>query len=516
MSLAGSNELPRGWAETTLEAILQPRVYKEDPQAMPQAKFIGMENIEAQTMRLLGVVEAGSMKSKANAFESGDVLYGRLRPYLNKVYSPDFGGLCSGEFIVIRVSFGIHARFLGYRLNSSDFVRFASRLNTGDRPRVDFDQIKAFSIQLPPVEEQTRIAEMLDELLTDLDAGVRALERARERLNGYRTSLLKAAVEGTLTVCWRAANSTVEPASELLKRILAERRVRWEDGQHRKFVERGTVPPKNWRTKYKEPAEPDTEDLPPLPKGWCWTSLGRCFVVRVGATPRRSEAEYWNGDIPWVASGEVQFGPILATRESITSAGLANSSTRINPKGSVILNMIGEGKTRGKAGILEIDACNNQNCAAIWVSQSPILPKYVYYWLVYQYEETRKLGSGNNQPAMNKSIVERIVLPLPPIAEQEAIVEILDGKLSLIDYLEANLGAKLKAAHGLRQSILGNAFSGTLVPQDPNDEPASELLMRLAKDRQARVQEAPIRKRPGRKKKGGGSGGRRHSPKTSC
>ena len=213
-------------------------------------------------------------------------------------------------------------------------------------------------------------------------------------------------MEGALTADWRAAHPNVEPASNLLKHILAERRRRWEEDQLRKFREKGKAPPRNWRAKYKEPVARDAADLPPLPKGWCWTTFGRCFEVRVGATPSRSVAEYWNGDIPWTASGEVQFGPIVATREKITDAGLANSSTHLNPTGSVILNMIGEGKTRGKAGILKIDACNNQNCAAIWVSQTPILPRYIYHWLVYRYEETRKLGSGNNQPAMNKSIVE--------------------------------------------------------------------------------------------------------------
>lgn len=199
--------------------------------------------------------------------------------------------------------------------------------------------------------------------------------------------------------------------------------------------------------------------------------MGQSFEVHVGATPSRAAKSYWGGDIPWVASGEVQFCLIL---EKITKDGLANSSTRLNPAGSVILNMIGEGNTRGKAGILDIAACNNQNCAAIWVSLTQMQPRFIYLWLLFRYEQTRELGSGNNQPAMNKSIVEGINFPLPSLAEQEIIVEAVEDQLSVIDHLEADLAAKLKTAQALRQSILRHAFTGRLVPQDPNDEPASD------------------------------------------
>ncbi len=97
-------------------------------------------------------------------------------------------------------------RFLKYRLNAGDFVSFASHINAGDRPRVDFDQIKIFPISLPPPSEQPRIADALDELFSDLDAGVAALERVRDKLKLYRASVLKAAVDGTLTAEWREKN----------------------------------------------------------------------------------------------------------------------------------------------------------------------------------------------------------------------------------------------------------------------------------------------------------------------
>src|SRR6266436_5041142 len=116
-----------------------------------------MENIEAQSMRLLGTMPASLLKSSAVHFQPGDVLYGRLRPYLNKVFRPDFEGLCSAEFIVFPETAWLDSKYLQYLLNSSEFVAFASHLNAGDRPRVDFDQIGDFPFPLAPFAEQKRI-----------------------------------------------------------------------------------------------------------------------------------------------------------------------------------------------------------------------------------------------------------------------------------------------------------------------------------------------------------------------
>lgn len=102
-----------------------------------------------------------------------------------------------------------------------------------------------------------------------------------------------------------------------------------------------------------------------------------------------------------MSSGEVAFNRIKATRESISAKGLDNSSTNLHPPGTVLLGMIGEGKTRGQVAILDIEACNNQNSAAIRVSETDVLPEYVYSFLEKEYEETRRRGSGGNQPALN-------------------------------------------------------------------------------------------------------------------
>ena len=149
------------------------------------------------------------------------------------------------------------------------------------------------------------------------------------------------------------------------------------------------------------------------------------------------------------------------------------------------MGMIGEGKTRGQVSILDIPACNSQNSAAIRVSEPGFPPEYVFYYLWSQYEATRQIGSGNNQPALNKSRVQEIAFPLPPLAEQRRIIAEVERRLSVVQQAEGAVEASLKRAERLRQSILKQAFSGKLVPQDPNDEPASALLERIRVEREA-------------------------------
>jgi len=181
-----------------------------------------------------------------------------------------------GAFIAaIRPLTSIDARFLYYRLASPDVQRAvrSAASTTTNISNVNTTKVKALHLTLAPLREQSRIADGLDELFSDLDAGVAALEQVREKLKLYRASVLKAAVEGTLTTEWRAQHPHTEPASELLERILAERRRRWEQDQLAKFKAKGQEPSKNWKAKYKGPVAPDIANLPLLPVGWCWATL---------------------------------------------------------------------------------------------------------------------------------------------------------------------------------------------------------------------------------------------------
>ena len=477
-------EMPKGWEQTTLEYICLP-VNKVTPRETPDKPFtyLDITSIDNSTHRIVSPKVYLGIDAPSRARQEvrhGNTLFSTVRTYLKNIamVPPEFDGeVASTGFCVLNPANGVDYRFIFYFVLNDEFVSKLNPLQRGTSyPAVRDGDVFSQKVLLPPLAEQRRTVAAIETQFTRLDASAAALRRAQANLKRYRASVLKDACEGRLvpteSELSRSEGRDYEPAGILLKRILAERRARWESQVKR-------------RGKYKEPSTPDASDLPELPEGWVWSAIGQCFEVYVGATPRRAREDYWNGAVPWVSSGEVSFNRITSTRESITIEGLKNTSTDLHPAGTVLLGMIGEGRTRGQVAILDIPACNSQNSAAIRVSEAGTSPEFVFYFLRSQYQETRQIGSGNNQPALNKSRVQEILFPLPPLAEQRRIVAEVERRLSVIQQVEATVEASLARAERLRQSILKQAFSGKLVPQDPDDEPASALLERIKAEREA-------------------------------
>jgi len=224
----GLPELPQGWVWTSLGGITEPSKEKVNPQEIQKMPYIGLEHIEKDTGRLLDFGYSDEVRSTKAVFHRGDLLYGKLRPYLNKVHIADFDGVCSTDILVFPKSPYVSNRYLLYRLLSGDFVRYANLNVSGvQHPRANFKTLSQFPVALPPSAEQQRIVARIEELFTQLDAGVAALEQAQAQLRRYRQAVLKAAVEGELTREWRELHQEeLEPASALLERILEERRAR--------------------------------------------------------------------------------------------------------------------------------------------------------------------------------------------------------------------------------------------------------------------------------------------------
>jgi type I restriction enzyme S subunit len=349
----------------------------------------------------------------------------------------------------------------------------------------------AYPIPLPPLEEQTRIADELDELLSDLDAGAKALDGVRAKLRQFRAAVLKAAVEGTLTAEWRAQHPATEPADKLLERTLLERRQCWEASQLQTFKDAGKEPPKRWKEKYDEPVTLDAVDLSELPERWRWITLdsliadgpqnGAYYPATKygGGTAILRIDDYQNG---WLREAAA-LKRVAAPAEHVTVYALS--------EGDLVINRVNSMTHLGKclsvpashAGVL-FESNMMRACLASEVSR-----KWVELYLHSLIGRRRLLKNAKwavNQASINQEDVKRTPIPLPPLAEELAIVEAVESQLSVIDHLEADLDAKLKSAAALRQSILKSAFEGKLVPQDPNDEPASELLKRIAAERTER------------------------------
>lgn len=345
---------------------------------------------------------------------------------------------------------------------------------------------------LPPVAEQQRIVEALDTYLSRLDAAAEGLKRVEANLKRYRASVLKAAVEGRLVPTEaelaRREGRDYEPASVLLERILKERRRRWEEAELAKLKAKGKVPANDkWKAKYKEPVAPDVETLPSLPEGWCWATVDMVAEVGTGATPRRGNPLYWeDGEIPWITSASVNNRRVSEFTETVTKEALQETNLRLYPRGTIIIAMYGEGKTRGKASVLAIQTTTNQALAALELSSSTEkMRPWLLLFLELRYESMRHISAGGVQPNLNLQLIKSLVLPLPPQVEQDRVRGAVDQHLAGEAEIDRTGKLALRRIARLRQAILKWAFEGKVVDQDPNDEPASILLERIRKEREA-------------------------------
>ena len=216
-----------------------------------------------------------------------------------------------------------------------------------------------------------------------------------------------------------------------------------------------------------------------VPSSWVWTTLGHIGIWQSGGTPSRSNKSYYGGNIPWLKTGDLNDGLITCIPENITEEAVANSSAKLNPEGSVLIAMYGA--TIGKLGILTFPATTNQACCAC-IQYDAVIQDYLFYFLLSQRNEFIAKGGGGAQPNISKEIIVGTMVPIPPLAEQERIVCEIKRWFALIDQIEqgkVDLQATIKQA---KSKILDLAIHGKLVPQDPTDEPASELLKRINPD----------------------------------
>ena len=213
-----------------------------------------------------------------------------------------------------------------------------------------------------------------------------------------------------------------------------------------------------------------------IPESWVWTTLGNIGQWQSGATPSRLCKEYYGGTIPWLKTGDLNDGYIYDIPEYITEKALAETSVKLNPVGSILIAMYGA--TIGRVGMLTFPATTNQACCAC-VDYSGIEQKYLFYFLVSHKEEFIMQGGGGAQPNISKEKIVETLIPIPPRPEQVRIVNIIENWFAIIDKIEQEQVDLTCAIKQTKSKILDLAIHGKLVPQDPNDEPAIELLRRI-------------------------------------
>lgn len=391
----------------------------------------------------------------------------------------------------------IHSDFISRQLHflcTSGYFRIHSKKHVNQASISGAVLEQSVPILVPPLNEQKRIVARIEQLQARSRRAKEALETIPDLLDQLRQSILAAAFRGDLTKTWREQQrGKIEPADELLKRIGAERRKRWEAAELDKLKAKGldgeTLADElaKRRKQYKEPEPVDTTNLPELPEGWIWIS-GEC-VVPVAAPIVYGiilPGPHVEDGVPYIRPLEIQNDTIIDEPIPRTSPEIAAQYERAKlSTGDIILSIVG---TIGKVAIVpgRLEGANiTQSSARLrpWldfitrdylaeVLRSPLLRT--------QYERFR---FGNAVQRLNIAHVRALAIPLPPIEEQAEIVKIVHAKAkhsqTTLDFVEICL----KQIVDLTNSILSKAFRGELVPQDPNDEPASVLLERIRREK---------------------------------
>lgn len=310
-----------------------------------------------------------------------------------------------------------------------------------------------------------------------------------------KNSILQLAVQGKLV----PQDPNDEPASELLKRIkvekeklIKEKKIKAEKNPSEIFRGSDNLP----YEKIGNEVRCIADEVPfEIPESWEWVRLGNIGDWGSGATPSRTNSAYYNGNIPWLKTGDLTDGYIYEIPENITELALKETSVRLNPAKSVLIAMYGA--TIGKLGILTFPATTNQACCAC-LPYNGIYNEFLFYFLMAQKKSFIKQGEGGAQPNISKEKIVATFMPVPPLAEQQRIVDKLkelepyindyDKAYEKIETLNNNFPEQLK------KSILQDAVQGKLVPQNPNDEPASVLIEQIRKEKEQLIKEKKIKK----------------------
>lgn len=464
-----SGDLPKGWVETQLNDLVRLCSQKISPASAPDSIYIGLEDVEPHSSRIIKYSKAINYKSSSACFAKGDILYNRLRPYLNKVLIAPQSGIASAEFLILRTEIGVSQRFVLRWIMSGEFLNFTAGLDKGDRPRVDYEQIGTFPIKLPPTAEQQRIVAKIDALFARSSRAREALAAIPALIDRYRQAVLAAAFRGDLTADWRASNS-MQDADRHLDNVLQERRTRWQAKQSA-----------SRRKAYPQPEQAENFPEIDLPEGWTWASVDQLTTeMQYGTSSKTNEDA---SGIPVLRMGNIFRGELQVENLKYLPADHNEFPTLLLDEGDILFNRTNSPELVGKAAVFKGQLPRASFASyLIRLKTIGVLPRLLSAYINSPYGRSwiasvvsQQVGQAN----VNGTKLSRLAVPLMPYEEQVVLDRRISATLTSIDAMEREMFRASALIDRLDQSILDKAFSGRLVPQDPADEPAAQLLERI-------------------------------------
>ena len=473
-----NEKLPSDWEIANIEDIAEvnPRIDKSVIKDNLPVSFVPMPAVTAGT----GFIDVtqnrpfSEVKKGYTGFLEGDVLFAKITPCMENGKMAIVPKLVNGygfgstEFHVLRPKYKIEARYLYYFVSNENFRRNAAHNMTGavGQKRVPTGYIKESMIPVAPLNEQKRIVAQIEKQFSRLDEAVDNLKRVKANLKRYKSSVLKAAVEGKLTEEWRKADPDVEPADKLLERILAERRKKWEEAELAKMKAKGKGPKDDkWKKKYKEPDVADQIDMK-LPSGWAKATVKQLSErVQYGSSSKTDES---SDGIPVLRMGNIFEGKLLIDKLKYLPESHDEFPELLLKPDDLLFNRTNSPELVGKTAVYK---GNPSPCsfASYLIRVRFIIgvePNFISYFTNSNYGRkwiksvvSQQVGQAN----VNGTKLQALSVPLPPYIEQGIIVSEVENKFSIIGELEKQVDFNLKRAERLRQSILKKAFLGQLL-----------------------------------------------------
>ena len=504
--------LPSYWISVRLHEIVSklvdgshnPPEKKPDGLPMLSAINIAGNQITFSTYRLIDF-RVFAAEDRRTSIEPGDVLLtivgaiGRAA-----VVPPQCAKFTLQRSVAVLSPVIIDPKFLMHQL---ELPRLSQHLKDNARGTaqkgVYLKTLGNTEIWLPPLAEQHRIVAKIEELFSELDKGVESLTTAQEQLKAYRQAVLKSAFEGKLTADWREENpDKLETSEALLSRVRSERDVRYAEAvdewqqaltEWRAQGEVGKKPQKPSQPAEMEPVSSvEVIDLPKLPLPWIYVRLSTIAQIGSGMSVSKDRELVDPVEVPYLRVANVQRGRLDLSQVTSMKIERTQLSALALKMWDVLFNEGGDRDKLGRGWIWEqqLAPCITQNHV---FRASPYMlfeahAKFISYWgntYGQKYFDTEGKQT-TNLASINRSVLSAFPVPFIPVQEQVEIVRLLESKLSLAETLEGEISAALHRLEVLRKVILKEAFSGRLVAQDPNDEPASVLLERIRAEREDR------------------------------